>query len=94
VSANRERDSSFPIFDWLFGYQKEWLRWDLIAGLITAAVVIPKAMAYATESTWVHNRNTTNRAYVNSFWIPLRRWASWTQASLLPTRNGAAIFPA
>jgi high affinity sulfate transporter 1 len=33
---------------WLFGYQKEWLRWDLIAGLITAAVVIPKAMAYAT----------------------------------------------
>jgi len=34
--------------DWLFGYQKEWLHWDLIAGLITAAVVIPKAMAYAT----------------------------------------------
>jgi SulP family sulfate permease len=33
---------------WLFGYQKEWLRWDLIAGLITAAVVTPKAMAYAT----------------------------------------------
>jgi MFS superfamily sulfate permease-like transporter len=33
---------------WLFDYQKEWLRWDLMAGLITAAVVIPKAMAYAT----------------------------------------------
>ena len=33
---------------WLFDYRKEWLRWDLIAGLITAAVVIPKAMAYAT----------------------------------------------
>jgi sulfate permease, SulP family len=48
MSANRERDSSFPILDWLFGYQKEWLQWDLIAGLITAAVVIPKAMAYAT----------------------------------------------
>ena len=30
------------------GYQKEWLRADLIAGLTTAAVVIPKAMAYAT----------------------------------------------
>src|SRR5467141_113945 len=40
--------SSFPILDWLFGYQKEWLRYDLIAGLVTAAVVIPKAMAYAT----------------------------------------------
>src|SRR6266404_3571253 len=39
---------SFPILGWLFGYQKEWLRFDLIAGLITAAVVIPKAMAYAT----------------------------------------------
>jgi hypothetical protein len=24
----------------LFGYQKEWLRWDLMAGLITTAVVI------------------------------------------------------
>ena len=33
---------------WLFKYQKEWLRCDLIAGLVTAAVVIPKAMAYAT----------------------------------------------
>lgn len=29
-------------------YQKEWLRPDLIAGLTTAAVVVPKAMAYAT----------------------------------------------
>src|SRR5262249_11835478 len=38
----------FPVDDWIFGYQKEWLRPDLIAGLTTAAVVIPKAMAYAT----------------------------------------------
>jgi len=44
VSANRQ----FPILDWIFDYQKDWLRCDLIAGLITAAVVIPKAMAYAT----------------------------------------------
>ena len=29
-------------------YKKEWLSKDLIAGLITAAVVIPKAMAYST----------------------------------------------
>jgi len=47
VSANLQR-YSVPILDWVFGYQKEWLRWDLIAGLIAAAVVIPKAMAYAT----------------------------------------------
>ncbi len=38
----------FPFADWLFSYKREWLRPDLIAGLTTAAVVIPKAMAYAT----------------------------------------------
>ncbi|HSA61508.1 MAG TPA: SulP family inorganic anion transporter [Nitrospiraceae bacterium] len=31
----------------LSGYQKEWLRFDALAGLTTAAVVIPKAMAFA-----------------------------------------------
>ncbi len=33
---------------WVSTYRKEWLRPDVIAGLTTAAVVIPKAMAYAT----------------------------------------------
>ena len=44
------RSLSFPISmpDWLIGYRKEWLRPDVIAGVTTAAVVIPKAMAYAT----------------------------------------------
>ena len=37
-----------PLFDWLSQYQSAWLRPDIIAGLTTAAVVIPKAMAYAT----------------------------------------------
>ena len=37
-----------PLLAWLLGYRKEWLRPDLVAGLTTAAVVIPKAMAYAT----------------------------------------------
>ncbi|NVN92391.1 MAG: SulP family inorganic anion transporter [Desulfuromonadales bacterium] len=32
---------------WLPSYRKEWLRFDLFAGLTTAAVVIPQAMAYA-----------------------------------------------
>ena len=36
------------IAEWLFSYRKEWLRPDVLAGLTTAAVVIPKAMAYAT----------------------------------------------
>src|SRR5512139_1666303 len=42
------RDTHIPISDWLIGYRKEWLRPDVIAGLTAAAVVIPKAMAYAT----------------------------------------------
>lgn len=33
---------------WLLGYSRQWRRPDLIAGLTAAAVVIPKAMAYAT----------------------------------------------
>ena len=36
------------MLDWLVGYRQDWLRPDIMAGLITAAVVIPKAMAYAT----------------------------------------------
>ncbi|MFA6957256.1 MAG: sulfate permease [Thermoanaerobaculia bacterium] len=33
---------------WIRDYKPEWLRLDVVAGLVTAAVVIPKAMAYAT----------------------------------------------
>jgi len=33
---------------WLRGYSREWLTADVLAGLTAAAVVIPKAMAYAT----------------------------------------------
>jgi SulP family sulfate permease len=31
----------------LSGYRKDWLRFDAVAGITTAAVVIPKSMAYA-----------------------------------------------
>jgi len=34
--------------EWLPGYRREWLRPDVLAGLTAAAVVIPKAMAYAS----------------------------------------------
>jgi high affinity sulfate transporter 1 len=36
-----------PILSWLPRYQPAWLRFDLVAGLTAAAVVIPQAMAYA-----------------------------------------------
>jgi sulfate permease, SulP family len=42
------RSSRIAIPNWLSEYRKEWLRPDVIAGVTTAAVVIPKAMAYAT----------------------------------------------
>jgi SulP family sulfate permease len=32
----------------LSGYQRSWLRFDAVAGVTTAAVVIPKSVAYAT----------------------------------------------
>jgi len=36
------------VLDTIVGYRKSWLRPDLIAGVTTAAVIIPKALAYAT----------------------------------------------
>jgi high affinity sulfate transporter 1 len=44
VGGERRR---LPFLDWLSGYERAWLAADLIAGLTAAAVVIPKAMAYA-----------------------------------------------
>src|SRR5262245_28897918 len=40
--------SRLPMPDWLREYRMAWLRLDLVAGLTAAAIVIPKAMAYAT----------------------------------------------
>jgi SulP family sulfate permease len=37
-----------PAAGWLRGYRRPWLRGDLAAGVTTAAVVIPQAMAYGT----------------------------------------------
>src|ERR1700761_7260720 len=34
--------------NWLTSYRRDWLRPDVVAGVTTAAVIIPKAMAYAT----------------------------------------------
>ena len=36
-----------PLPEWLVSYRSDWLRPDLVAGLTTGAVIIPKAMAYA-----------------------------------------------
>src|SRR5215469_14325460 len=46
--AVKEGAASFGIVDWLVSYRREWLRFDILAGLTAAAVVVPKAMAYAS----------------------------------------------
>jgi sulfate permease, SulP family len=38
---------ALPISSWLPTYKKDWLRFDLIAGLTIWAVVVPQAIAYA-----------------------------------------------
>jgi high affinity sulfate transporter 1 len=37
-----------PALVWIPEYNRDWLRPDLVAGVTTASVIIPKAMAYAT----------------------------------------------
>ena len=37
-----------PLPQWLSDYRQEWARPDIVAGLTVGAVVIPKALAYAT----------------------------------------------
>src|SRR5262245_31202389 len=46
--ADRLNGIRLPVPDWLRDYRREWIALDVAAGLTTAAVVIPKAMAYAT----------------------------------------------
>jgi MFS superfamily sulfate permease-like transporter len=40
--------SAVLVPEWIRAYRKDWIKLDVIAGLTAAAVVIPKAMAYAT----------------------------------------------
>src|SRR5439155_16100681 len=42
------RGAGGPLLGWLSGYSRAWLRAHVLAGLTAAAVVLPKAMAYAT----------------------------------------------
>lgn len=37
-----------PALEWVRGDQKSWIKPDTVAGVAAAAVVLPKALAYAT----------------------------------------------
>ena len=41
-------EARIPALSWMPAYRKVWFRSDLIAGVTSASVIIPKAMAYAT----------------------------------------------
>ncbi|PPL17343.1 SulP family inorganic anion transporter, partial [Microterricola pindariensis] len=36
-----------PMLGWIRGYDRSWLRGDLIAGLTVAALIVPKNLGYA-----------------------------------------------
>ncbi|WP_425158636.1 SulP family inorganic anion transporter [Candidatus Binatus sp.] len=49
MDSPRPHSRRFSILPkWISAYEREWLRPDVVAGLTSSAVVIPKAMAYAT----------------------------------------------
>jgi SulP family sulfate permease len=47
ISSQAITHKFHPLPEWLVSYRLDWLRPDLVAGLTTGAVIIPKAMAYA-----------------------------------------------
>jgi sulfate permease, SulP family len=48
VSATpRATGRPWPILAWVPGYQRSWLRSDIIAGLTVCAILVPEGMAYA-----------------------------------------------
>jgi high affinity sulfate transporter 1 len=47
-SAHAGSRFRIPVLDWLHDYRKDWIKPDIIAGVTAAAVVLPKALAYAS----------------------------------------------
>jgi SulP family sulfate permease len=45
--ARRAPGRPWPVLAWLPGYQRSWLRFDVIAGLTVCAILVPEGMAYA-----------------------------------------------
>jgi len=47
ILHNKRLTHLVPIIDWARSYRREWLRDDLISGLVVGMIMIPVAMAYA-----------------------------------------------
>ncbi len=48
LSRPRSPPMKLPVYTWLRGYDRSWIRGDVIAGLTVWAVLVPEALAYAT----------------------------------------------
>ena len=46
-ATQRATGRTWPILSWVPGYQRSWLRFDLIGGLTVCAILVPEGMAYA-----------------------------------------------
>jgi len=47
MTAITRKNRFLPILNWLPGYERAWLRGDILAGLTVLALLIPEGMAYA-----------------------------------------------
>ena len=45
--SQARKNRLLPILNWLPGYERAWLRGDILAGLTVLALLIPEGMAYA-----------------------------------------------
>ena len=59
-SQKKEKDSNWlnrfvPLLQWMPNYERGWLRFDLIAGLTVAALVVPKALVCQVLPRAMHN---------------------------------------
>ena len=70
---------SLPLLQWLPAYRREWLRPDVVAGVTTAAVVIPKSLAYATIA------GLPIQVGLYTAFVPLIVYAMLTFLAILPT---------
>lgn len=48
MSLSHRQRLLFPPAEWLRNYRREWLPWDLVAGITLAAYAVPVSMAYAS----------------------------------------------
>jgi SulP family sulfate permease len=74
---------ALPIPDWMRAYRKDWLKLDVVAGLTVSAIVIPKAMAYATIAglpVQVGLYTALVPAVIYAF-LGTSRWARWRRAA-------------